>query len=338
MVAISSGLRAVSDDSSGIRRVRAGGGFRYVGCQGRAIRSVATLDRIRKLAIPPAWTDVWICPRADGHIQATGRDARGRKQYRYHPDWHQHRDGTKFDQLVAFGRMLPRLRRRVDADLAQPGLPREKVLAAAVDLLDRTNLRVGNPEYARTNGSFGLSTLLDRHIETSARGVRLKFRGKSGVRHDRTVEDRRLAKVVRSCRDLPGQSLFQYLDEEGRQRRITSADVNEYLRTVTGTEITTKVFRTWAGTVLAAVKLGGLDRPETKAATARAVVGVVKEVAEELGNTPAVCRASYIHPAVIGAFQAGKLQLPRVRRRPRGLFADEARVLAFLSRQKGGGG
>jgi DNA topoisomerase-1 len=314
----------VCDDDPGIRRVSAG---RYLGPAGEVIREAATLARIKALAVPPAWTDVWICPDPHGHIQVTGRDAKGRKQYRYHPRWRVARDGSKFGSLVGFGRALPELRRAADFDLSRPGLPREKVLAAVVGLLDRTHLRVGNAEYVRSNKSFGLSTLLDDHVSFTGGGLRLTFRGKSGVWHDRAVTDRRLAKVVRRCRDLPGQELFQYLDADGTQRSIGSADVNDYIREKTGGEYTAKVFRTWAGTVKATVRLAAL-KPETKTAAQRDVVAVVKEVAAELGNTPAVCRSSYIHPAVIEAFLAGELTLPRSRRR--GLSADEAGVLRFL--------
>ena len=325
---MSAKLSYVNDTGPGIRRVKARATFRYTGPTGRPLRDADTLARIAALAIPPAWADVWICPTCDGHIQATGRDARGRKQYRYHAHWRQARDGTKFGQLVAFGRALPKLRRRVAADLARPGLPREKVLAAVVRLLDATKLRVGNAEYARTNKSFGLSTLLDRHVQPTSGGLRLKFRGKSGVWHERRVTDRRLATVVKRCRDLPGQDLFQYLDESGAQRTIGSADVNEYIRTATGAEFTAKVFRTWAGTVAAAVRLAGEPVPETKAAAKRSIVAAIQDVAAELGNTPAVCRASYVHPAVLAAFEAGELRLPP--RKVRGLSADEAGVLGFL--------
>ncbi len=329
-IRVTAALRYVRDDGPGIRRVEGRSGFRYVGPRGRAVRCRTTLARIRALAVPPAWADVWICPDPAGHIQATGRDARGRKQYRYHPRWRQARDGTKFDRLVTFGRALPRLRARAEADLRRPGLPREKVLAAVVQLLDRTHLRVGNAEYARANRSFGLSTLLDRHVTFAGGGLRLKFRGKSGVWHERAVDDQRLARIVRRCRDLPGQDLFQYVNGDGVVRSVGSADVNDYIRRAADGEFTAKVFRTWAGTVKAAVKLAGREPPASEAAATRAVAEVVKEVAAELGNTPAVCRASYIHPAVVNAFRAGGLKLERPRRPPRGLSADEAAVLGFL--------
>lgn len=332
-VIVSAKLNYVSDTGPGIHRVKARTTFRYIGPAGKPLRDVDSLARIAALAIPPAWADVWICPTCDGHIQATGRDARGRKQYRYHARWRQARDGTKFGQLVAFGKALPKLRRQAAADLARPGLPREKVLAAVVRLLDATKLRVGNAEYARANNSFGLSTLLDRHVQPTAGGLRLKFRGKSGVWHERRVSDRRLATVVKRCRDLPGQDLFQYLDESGEQRTIGSADVNEYIRTATGAEFTAKVFRTWAGTVAAAVRLAVEPVPETKAAAKRSMVAAIQDVAAELGNTPAVCRASYVHPAVLTAFEAGELQLPP--KRVRGLSANEAAVLGFLRQADG---
>lgn len=319
-------LKYTCDNQPGLRRVGARTSFRYLHPDGRPLRDRGELARIRSLAIPPAWTDVWICPEPGGHLQATGRDARGRKQYRYHPNWRQRRDGSKFDGLVAFARALPQLRAAADADLRRPGLPREKVLAAVVQLLDRTKLRVGSAEYVKANGSYGLSTLLDDHVAFSGGTLRLKFRGKSGVWHDRAVTDPRLAKVVRRCRDLPGQTLFQYLDDAGEQRAVGSADVNDYIRAAAGDEFTAKVFRTWAGTVRAAVLLADRDPPKKKA-----VVEVVKEVAAELGNTPAVCRASYVHPRVIDAFLSGELALDR-RARRRGLSSDEAGVLRFLER------
>lgn len=322
-------LRYVSDQSPGIRRLAVTCGFRYVGLAGCALRDQRTLMRIRAMAVPPAWTDVWICPRADGHIQATGRDAKGRKQYRYHPDWHAARGDAKFGQLVAFGRALPDLRRRVDADLSRPGLPRDKVLAAVVELLDRTHLRVGNEEYARANGSYGLSTLRDKHARFVGDTVELRFRGKSGVFHTRGVSDRRLSAVVRACRDLPGQELFQYRGSDGRPVPIGSADVNGYIRQTSNGPFTAKVFRTWAGTVAAAVRLAA-ESADTKAARNKMVVRVVKEVAAELGNTPAVCRTSYIHPQVISAYLEGDFQLPKGRRRD-GLSADETATLRFLS-------
>jgi DNA topoisomerase-1 len=269
-----------------------------------------TLDRIRKLAIPPAWTDVWIAPSARGHIQATGRDVKGRKQYRYHERWRQQRDGGKFDRLIAFGRALPKLRSRVDHDLAKRGLPREKVLAAVLRVMEMTLIRVGNEEYAKANKSFGLTTLRDRHARIGAEKAVFEFRGKSGKTHRTGFRDRRLARVVKACQDLPGQRLFQYLDEEGQQHVVESADVNAYLRETMGEDFSAKDFRTWAGTVAAARALVTL--PECGAGdglTKRNVNTCVKAVAGLLGNTPAVCRSAYIHPEVLAAYQAGKLPL-----------------------------
>lgn len=316
------------DDAPGIARVRVGGTFRYHDACGRPVRDPSVLARIRALAIPPAWEGVWVCPAANGHLQATGRDARGRKQYRYHPAWTHTRGEAKFGRMAGFGRALARVRRQVDADLARPGLPRDKVLAAVVGLLDRTHLRVGNAEYVRANKSFGLSTLQDRHVSVAGRGaVRVRFRGKSGVWHDRRIDDPRLAKVVRRCRDLPGQELFQYEDGRGRPRPIGSADVNGYVRRAAGGEYTAKDFRTWAGTVKAAGRLAALPLPASRAAAERAVAAVIKDVAAELGNTPAVCRKSYVHPRVIEAFLGGTLPDGRARD---GLSADEGRVLRLL--------
>lgn len=320
-------LRAWTDAKPGLRRERAGESFRYRDASGRLVRDPKTLARIRALAIPPAWTNVWICPDCNGHLQATGRDARGRKQYRYHPVFRASQDGTKYGRLLAFGKALSRIRSRVKADLAKRGLRRDKVLAAVVELLDRTHLRVGNVEYAKANKSFGLSTLLDRHVTFSRGKVKLKFRGKSGVVHERVVSDARLARIVRQCRDLPGQDLFQYHGPKGRPKPIGSSDVNAYIRKAAGAEFSAKDFRTWAGTVKAASKLAALARPETKAAAELAVCGVIKDVAAELGNTPTVCRKSYVHPVVLEAFAGGEFPSARAAAR---LSAEEARVLRLL--------
>lgn len=301
------GLRYVSDDSPGIRRIRSGQGFRYVGRNGKSVRRRATLARIRGIVIPPAWTDVWICPFANGHIQATGRDARGRKQYRYHPRWTEVRDGTKYDRMIAFGLALPRLRARVTRDLRRHGLPREKVLAAVVRLLEKTLIRVGNEEYAKSNQSFGLTTLQDRHAEINGSTLRFRFRGKGGVRHEVAVTDRGLARIVRRCQELPGQELLQYVDENGRVHDVTSTDVNDYLRDATGRDFTAKDFRTWAGTVLAAHTLVGMDAGDKPSPSKRKIARAVAAVAERLGNTKAVCRKCYIHPAVIDAYVDGSL-------------------------------
>lgn len=303
------GLSYINDGDPGLSRVKAAGGFGYRDAGGKPVRDAKTLERIRRLAIPPAWTQVWISPRANGHIQAVGRDGRGRKQYRYHPEWRAARDESKYGRLVAFGRALPRLRRRIAADLERPGLPREKVLAAAVRLLEITLIRVGNAEYARANGSFGLTTLRDRHARVTSSGATFEFRGKGGKVHRTGFQDRRLARVVKACQDLPGQRLFQYLDEEGARHAVESADVNAYLREAMGGDFSAKDFRTWAGTVGAARALL-LRRPPADAAEAKAAVNLcVKAVAGVLGNTPAVCRACYIHPAVVEAFEGEGLPL-----------------------------
>src|SRR6476469_1175424 len=249
------GLVYTTDDRPGIRRQGKGKAFRYVDGRGKPVTSKAHLARIRSLVIPPAWTDVWICPNPRGHLQATGRDARGRKQYRYHPRWRVVRDGNKYGRLITFGRALPKIRRRTDADLRRSGLPREKVLAAVVKLLEKTFIRVGNDEYARTNRSFGLTTMRDAHVRVAGAKVRFMFRGKSGVEHALELNDRRLARIVKQCRDLPGQELFQYVNEHGRRQDVNSADVNTYLREITGTDFTSKDFRTWSGTVLAVTAL-----------------------------------------------------------------------------------
>ncbi len=322
------GLRFVRDDRPGIRRVRRGKGFRYVAADGSPVRDAETLARIRSLAIPPAWRDVWICPLANGHLQATGRDERGRKQYRYHPRWRAVRDETKYDRVVAFGQALPRLRARVEADLAQPGLPRSKVLATVVRLLEATLARVGNEEYAKANGSFGLTTLRNRHVAVNGSTVHFAFTGKSGVRHTIDVRDARLARIVRRCRDLPGQLLFQYVDEAGETRGVDSADVNEYLREAAREEFTAKDFRTLAGTVLAARALCEAGACNSQAEAKRNVVAAIESVARRLGNTTAVCRKCYVHPAVVEAYLEGTLAEGLGER-----AAEEESVLAFL-RQK----
>jgi len=338
----SAGLQYVSMSPlpPGIRRLRRGKGFRYLSPEGGALGPGAERKRIRSLAVPPAWTDVWICPSPRGHVQAMGRDARGRKQYRYHARWREARDETKFGQLVAFGKMLPTIRRRVRADLARSGLPREKVIAVVVQLLDLTMMRIGNEEYARANQSFGLTTLRNRHVSFPGGALELQFRGKSGKEHRVRVADPRLARIVKACQDIPGYELFQYLDAEGQRQSVDSADVNAYLREVGGAETTAKVFRTWAGTVgalaaLRAVKTGDAAAP-TKTETARTLIDIVKVVASRLGNTPAVCRNCYIDPAVIESFQRGDFHerlaiLARRRSRVSGLDADERMTLAFLA-------
>jgi DNA topoisomerase I len=301
----SAGLRYVNDGEPGIARVRAGRDFAYRDATRKRIRDPATLGRIRRLAIPPAWTDVWICPRPDGHIQATGRDARGRKQYLYHRDWRAVRDETKYERTIAFGKALPRIRRRIARDLRQPGLGREKVLATMVRLLETTFVRVGNEEYARANGSIGLSTMRDRHVRVNGGTLRFRFRGKSGKLHDIELHDPRIARIVRRSQDLPGQELFQYVDADGRQQRINSEDVNDYLRSIAGQEFSAKDFRTWAGTVLAALALQQFEQFTSQAQAKKNVLRAVERVAERLGNTPAVCRKCYIHPVVLSSYLDG---------------------------------
>ncbi|HKV09178.1 MAG TPA: DNA topoisomerase IB [Thermoanaerobaculia bacterium] len=302
------GLRYVTDDVPGIRRRRCGPkGFCYVDPQGKAVKDPKELERIKKLAIPPAWTDVWICLRANGHLQATGRDARGRKQYRYHPNWREVRDETKFGKMVAFGEALPRIRERVESDLSLRGLPREKVLATVVKLLETTLIRVGNKEYARQNNSFGLTTLKDGHVDIEGSKLRFEFRGKSGKDHQVEIQDRRLARIVKQCRDIPGQKLFQYLDDGGGRQSVSSEDVNSYLKETTGEDFTAKDFRTWGGTVLALSALLEIGCLDDEKAASKAVVDVVKRVSTDLGNRPAICRKFYVHPAVIDAFLDGSL-------------------------------
>ncbi len=299
------GLRYVNEGERGISRQRAGKGFRYVAHGGRNVTDPATLGRIKRLAIPPAWREVWICPDAQGHIQATGRDARGRKQYRYHDDWRAVRDGTKYERVIAFGQALPRIRRRVRRNLRQRGLGREKVLATIVRLLETTLVRVGNEEYARANGSIGLSTMQDRHVRVSGGTMSFQFKGKSGKYHRIELHDPRVARIVHRAQDLPGQELFQYVDETGAVRDITSQDVNEYLRAIAGREFSAKDFRTWAGTVLAAVALRQFEAFETKSQAKKNLVAAIERVAERLGNTPSVCRKCYIHPMILESYLDG---------------------------------
>jgi DNA topoisomerase-1 len=339
--AASAGLHYVADGRPGIRREMGALGFRYMRADGRPVRNPADLKRIRALAIPPAWKDVWICPDPKGHLQATGRDARGRKQYRYHPQWRAHRDGNKFDRLEQFAAILPRLRARVAADLGKPGLPREKVLATVVQLLEKSLIRVGNDEYAKANRSFGLTTLRDQHVAVKGSTLRFEFRGKSGKRHTVDINDRRLARTVRQCRDLPGQELFQYLDDNGRRKDVNSADVNTYLREITEADFTAKDFRTWSGTVLAVTALRDREarvaRAASMAAAKKNVVRAVEAVAGVLGNTPAVCRKSYIHPAVLECYMDRSMEDKLARGMPASvrkvaskLRADEVAALRIL--------
>jgi DNA topoisomerase-1 len=336
-VARSAGLRYTTDRRPGIRRVRSGRSFRYITPEGKVLRSRA-LRRIRGLVIPPAWTNVWICPDERGHLQATGRDGRGRKQYRYHPRWREVRDETKYHRLIGFAQTLPTIRRRTEADLRRPGLSREKVLATVVRLLEKTLIRVGNDEYARENRSYGLTTMRDGHVEVPGARVRFSFRGKSGVEHEIDLNDRRLAQIVRKCRDIPGYDLFQYYDEKDEPHPIGSGDVNAYLKEITGEDYTSKDFRTWAGTVLAAQMLQELDTFHSESQAKKNIVRAVESVAAKLGNTKAVCRKCYIHPAILDSYIDGSM-LKTVAQRARGaarngsLGAAEAAVLGLLQRR-----
>lgn len=334
------GLRYSSDAAPGVTRKRQGTGFSYWTTDHRRLRDTAALARIRSLAIPPAWTDVWICPAANGHIQATGRDARRRKQYRYHPRWNEVRDEVKYGRLLVFAEALPRIRRRASAALKRPGLTREKVLAALVQLLEKTLIRVGNEEYARTNGSFGLTTMQDRHVEVKGTTVLFAFRAKSGVRQRVTLSDRTLARTIARCQDLPGQTLFQYEDDDGQRQSVDSGDVNDYLRSLTGQDFTAKDFRTWAGTVLAAQALRVLGVAESETQGKRQIVQAVEQVAAKLRNTKAVCRKCYIHPSVLDAYLEGGTidTIPQSASQPRarataGLSAAERAVVSLLRRQ-----
>jgi DNA topoisomerase-1 len=325
------GLRYGSDRQRGITRQRAGGRFAYTDASGRRVRDRDTLDRIRRLAIPPAWRDVWISPVAHGHLQAVGRDARGRKQYRYHARWRDVRDATKYTRLLAFAEALPKIRARVEADLARPGLPGEKVVATVVRLLETTLIRVGNVEYARDNGSFGLTTLRTRHVDVSGSTVRFRFRGKGGRAHEVGVRDPRVARVVRRCQELSGQELFQYVDDDGTVASVGSADVNAYLREASGEDFTAKDFRTWAGTVLAAVALATIGAAESVTRAKRNLAKTVAAVSQLLGNTPAICRRCYVHPGVMDAYADGVVLAGRPRRVPDGLKPEEAAVAVLLA-------
>ena len=333
------GLRHSSDDRPGITRRRAGRGFTYRDADGRRVGDPETLARIKRIAIPPAWTDVWICPAPNGHLQATGRDARGRKQYRYHARYRARRDNAKFERLIAFARALPAIREQVDRDLARPGLPREKVLAAVVRLLELTLIRVGNDEYARLNRSFGLTTLQDRHAVVDGSAIRFRFRGKSGKQQEVGLRDRRLATVVRRCRDLPGRELFQYVDADGEPRDVASDDVNEYLGAI-APGFTAKDFRTWAGTVLAYRALRALGKGATDREKQRNVAEAVQAAADNLGNTPAVARQAYVHPAVVDAYLDGRIQSALVQAAedddaaPGATTPDEERAVASLLRAR----
>ncbi len=332
------GLAYVNDESPGIRRVGAAPKFRYEDPSGRPVRDRETLDRIKALAIPPAWTGVWVCPRAEGHLQATGRDDRGRKQYRYHALWRSERDATKYARMVPFARALPKIRERVERDLARPGLSREKVLALVVRLLEASMIRVGNDEYARSNNSYGLTTMRDRHAKVVGGSVRFQFKGKSGVKHAIDIRDARLARLVKKCQDLPGQELFQYLDDAGNARDIGSDDVNGYLREITGHDFTAKDFRTWAGTVLAALALREFLEFDSDTQARKNIVRAIETVSARLGNTPSVCRKCYVHPHILDAYLDGTM-LETLKQRADQEMADlhdlkpeEAAVLALIQR------
>jgi DNA topoisomerase-1 len=334
------GLLYVSDRRPGLRREPDGEDFRYLDKDGQPVTDEETLRRIKALAIPPAWTDVWICLNPRGHLQATGRDARGRKQYRYHPRWRQVRDENKYDRMMAFGRALPQIRAQVETDLARSGLPREKVLATVVRLLETTLIRVGNEEYARTNRSFGLTTMRTRHVSVNGAKLEFKFRGKSGIKHNVDVTDRRVASIVKRCQSLPGQELFQYLDDEGQPQTINSEDVNDYLQAITGQDFTAKDFRTWAGTVLAAVALQEFESFDSAVQAKKNVVQAIESVAIRLGNTPSICRKCYVHPAIIESYVDGTMAETLKQRAEQELGdslqelpPEEAAVLALLQQR-----
>lgn len=325
------GLIYVDDTRAGYTRVRVNGhAFAYLDTRGRRIRDAREIARLDALAIPPAYRDVWICPSPRGHLQATGRDARGRKQYRYHPDWTAVRDADKYQNLAAFGLALPRIRRRMERDLKAPGLSQDKVIAVLVRLLESTLIRIGAREYARNNRSYGLTTLKRRHASVAGSRIRFRFQGKSGVAHDVTIADRRVARVIKRCLDIPGQQLFQYLDDEGGRHPVDSGTVNAYLRDASAGDFTAKHYRTWAGSVLAYAALQ--ERPAEDPAQARQTVAdVIRQVSQRLANTPAVCRACYVHPAILDAYLDGRLPARApAPAGPRGLNADERRLLAFL--------
>jgi DNA topoisomerase-1 len=338
LAARAAGLRHVSDAAAGISRKARGDTFEYIDADGKAIRDEDTLTRIRKLAIPPAWKDVWICASERGHLQATGRDARGRKQYRYHAKWRKERDQAKYGRLLEFGEGLPALRKKVLSDMALPGLPREKVVATVVRLLDKTLIRVGNDEYARDNDSYGLTTMRSKHVEVKGSTVSFEFKGKSGKVHSIDVSDARAARIVKQCRELPGYELFQYVDEEGEKRTVGSEDVNDYVRDAMGQDFTAKDFRTWAGTVFCATALAAVGSFESEREAKANVNDAMRAVAELLGNTPAVSRACYVHPQLLesyldGSFEQRWIVKPSRARSEYKLRPEEAATLAFLKRR-----
>lgn len=327
------GLQYVTDSEPGIQRKGAGKGFKYIGVDGKTIRERELLNRIKSLVIPPAWKNVWICPLPNGHLQATGFDAKGRKQYRYHPDWAKVRSVTKFNRMILFSEALPIIRQKTGKDLALPGLPKEKVLATVVLLLENTLIRVGNVEYAQENKSFGLTTMRNRHVDISGAKIKFHFRGKSGVEHDIELSDRRLAKIVKRCRDIPGYELFQYLDESNQRQTVKSDDVNTYLKEITGEDFTAKDFRTWAGTVLAAIELKELEPFNSQTEAKKNVTAIIKNVAKQLGNRPATCRKYYVHPAILDAYLEEKLVAVMEKcehKSIEGLEPEEAAVVSLL--------
>lgn len=324
------GLRYVTDTKPGIQRKPWRKSFRYFDADGAVLRDAETLARIKSLVIPPAWTDVWICPNPKGHLQVTGRDARGRKQSRYHPQWRVVRDETKYERMMIFGQALPAIRERVEHDLSIPGLPRSKVLATVVRLMETTLIRVGNEEYARQNHSYGLTTMRNKHVDIDGSTVTFNFQGKSGIKHTIDITDRRIAKIVQRCQEIPGYELFQYVDKDGTQHSIDSADVNDYLREISGQDFTAKDFRTWAGTVLACELLYEFEAFESETQAKRNVVQAIKSVAARLGNTPSVCRKCYVHPAVLDSYMSGAM-LEKVRRRVR---ADDTNASEELQQQE----
>jgi DNA topoisomerase I len=325
-VAESAGLTYVTDEAKGITRERDGDSFKYTKSTGHPVTDEATLERIRKLAIPPAWTDVWICPKPSGHLQATGRDARGRKQYRYHPQFREVSEQTKYEHMLEFARALPAIRAKVAEHMALRGLPREKVLATVVHLLETTLIRVGNDDYARQNESYGLTTLRNKHVKVEGTQLRFQFKGKSGKMWKLQIKDRRVAKIVKGCQDLPGQELFAYVDDEGQARDVTSADVNAYLREITGSDITAKDFRTWAGTVMAALALQEFERFDTKATQKKNLKAAIERVAARLGNTPTICRKCYVHPEILNSYAEGQLLL-EIKQEVEGELRDDLAAL-----------
>ncbi len=344
------GLRYINDDRPGISRTQEGDQFKYLKHNGQAVEDPAELERIKKLGIPPAYTNVWISPIANGHLQATGRDAKNRKQYRYHARWREVRDENKYGRMLTFGEALPALREQVERDLKRPGLNREKVLAAVVRLLETTLIRVGNEEYAKTNKSFGLTTMRDRHVAIEGATVRFKFKGKSGVKHDITLNDRRVANIVKRCRDIPGQELFQYMDDDNQHQTIDSADVNNYLREISGQDFTAKDFRTWFGTVVAAKALSELEKGDTATQQKKNISQAIEAASQRLGNTPTICRKCYVHPAILEAYQEGftiddyrvsvdedtpeKLEIEEQATKPKsGLAPDEVAVMELLKKR-----